>query len=165
MRPVLGSYHHLAIALSLGLFLVLALALNVASSAPLDTDPFVRTADGISVYLGVMPAAIVRGHPQGHPESTMHGGPPRSSIQRHIVVALFDARTFERIVDAEITATVEGVGHIGRTTKKLEPMDIAGAQTFGGYFPFEGRDRFTIHLDIKTTRQARPTVVEFSYET
>jgi hypothetical protein len=81
------------------------------------------------------------------------------------MVALFDAKTFERITDADVTATVEGMGHIGRTTKKLERMEIAEAPTFGGYFAFEGRDNFTIPLEIKTPRRTSPTIIESTYET
>lgn len=31
--------------------------------------------DGVAVYLGIVPAEIVRGHPREHPEGEMHGGP------------------------------------------------------------------------------------------
>ncbi|MEQ1863953.1 MAG: hypothetical protein ABL996_04800 [Micropepsaceae bacterium] len=80
-------------------------------------------------------------------------------------MALFDAKTFERITNADIATTVEGLGHVGRTTKKLERMDIAGAPTFGGYFPFQGSDKFTIRLEIKRAARTSPTIIEFTYET
>lgn len=152
------------------LFVVLGLALSLvlaagATAAELDDDPNVEIADGIAVYLGVMPAAIVRGHAESHPEATMHGGPPRTSYMRHVVVALFDAKTFERITEAEVTATVEGLGHVASTTKKLERMDIANAPTFGEYFPFQGRDRFTIRIEVKIAKRLKTVVVEFTYET
>ena len=144
----------------------LARALALAGAVTtLTSDPNFKTANGISVYLGVVPAAIVRGHPQSHPEAKMHGGPSQSSVERHVVIALFDGKTFERIIDANITATVEGLGHVGRTTKKLERMDIADAPTFGGYFPFAGVGKFTIRLEIRTPRRASPTIVEFAYQT
>lgn len=152
------------LAWSIGIWIAFA-ATAAAGSVTSSQDPNLRIADGIAVYLGVMPAEIVRGHPQTHPEATMHGGVPRGSFDRHVVIALFDAKTFERITDAEITATVEGLGHVGRTKKKLERMDIADAPTFGGYFSFQGRDKFTIRLEIRTLRRASATIVEFAYET
>lgn len=155
---------HRMLAWLLGILLSLTLNAAVGGAASND-DPNFKSANGISVYLGVIPAAMVRGHPQGHPEGTMHGGPPRSSSERHVMVALFDAKTFERITDANITATVESLGHLGRTTKKLERMDIADARTFGGYFPFVGGGKFTIRLEITTRRRASPTIIEFVYET
>jgi hypothetical protein len=147
------------------LVMLLCAGSHAAVAGVVNDDPNVEIADGIAVYLGVMPAAIVRGHAPTHVERTMHGGPPRSSAERHVVIALFDAKTFERITDAEVTASVEGLGHVGRTTKKLERMDIADAPTFGGYFSFQGVDKFTIRVEIKTAKRTKPTVVEFNYKT
>ncbi len=135
-----------------------------ASGAWADVLDNQQTVDGITVYLGVMPAAIIRGHPSQHPEATMHGG-PGSGWDRHVVVALFDARTFDRITDADITATVEGLGHVGRTTKKLERMVIADTVSFGGYFPFQGIDRYSIELKIKLANRPKEVTVAFRYET
>ena len=42
-------------------------------------DPPYKTAGGLAVYLGVVPAEIVKGHPPGHTEGAMHGGPPTTS--------------------------------------------------------------------------------------
>ena len=33
-----------------------------------------QAVDGVAIYLGVMPAQIIQGHPKGHPEARMHGG-------------------------------------------------------------------------------------------
>lgn len=53
-----------------------------------------RIVDDLAVYLGVLPAAIVRGHPKAHPETSMHDGAPGGAYhQYHVVVALFDARS------------------------------------------------------------------------
>jgi hypothetical protein len=158
---IVGSHCHRATVLSFVL-LLFTLVTGVANGAPF-SDPYSRTADGISVYLGVMPAAIIRGHPQQHPEATMHGG-PGSGWDRHVVIALFNAKTFERITDADVTATVEGLGHVGRVTKKLERMDIADAITFGGYFPFQGTDKYKIRVEIKIAGRDKPTIVTFDYD-
>ena len=59
--------------------------------------------DGMTIYLGVLPAELVRGHPTqlGDPKA-MHGGTLSYQASHHIVVALFDARTAARITDARI---------------------------------------------------------------
>ena len=49
------------------------------------TDDYMRTAGGLGVYLGVMPAELVKGQP------VMHGGVPAGRHEDHIVVAIFDA--------------------------------------------------------------------------
>jgi hypothetical protein len=150
------------LAAAIGIFAVAAFGL--AHQAAAQIDPSVKTVGGISAYLGVMPAAIVRGHPSAHPEVTMHGGVPSGRFERHVVVALFDAKTFVRITNADIEATVEGLGHTGSVTKKLERMDIADAPTFGGYFPFQGPDKYTVRLKINAHGYARSVIIEFTYD-
>ena len=59
-------------------------------------DDNYKTASGLAVYLGVLPAAMIQGHPRGHPEATMHGGVPSGRHSYHIVVAVFDATTGAR---------------------------------------------------------------------
>lgn len=158
---LVGSLFHRAAVLPL--VLSLALTMAAANGAPLNSDPYLRNADGIFVYLGVMPAAIVRGHPRQHPEATMHGGPGGVS-DRHVVIALFDAKTFERITDADVTATIEGLGHVARVKQKLERMDIADAVTFGQYFPFQGPDKYKIIVEVKIAGRDKPMIVTFDYD-
>ena len=35
-----------------------------------------KVADGVTIYLGVVPAEVVLGHPAEHPEGGMHKGGP-----------------------------------------------------------------------------------------
>jgi hypothetical protein len=46
----------------------------------------VELVDGLSVYFGVRPAEMIRGHLKEHPESQMHGGIPED-YRHHITVA------------------------------------------------------------------------------
>lgn len=148
---------------AIGIFALMALGFAHRASAQI--DPSVKSVGGISAYLGIMPAAIVRGHPSAHPEATMHGGAPSGKFERHVVVALFDAKTFARISNAEVVATVEGLGHAGSVTRTLERMDIADAPTFGGYFSFQGTDKFTVRLKITAPGYPGPVTIEFTYNT
>ena len=54
-----------------------------------DAASHYQTAAGMSAYIGVVPAKIVKGHPPGHPERSMHGGPPVKSNTYHLIVAGF----------------------------------------------------------------------------
>jgi hypothetical protein len=105
-----------------------------------------QVVDGVAVYFGMMPAELVRGHPQEHPEGQMHGGVPVG--ENHIMVALFEDKTGKRITRAELTATITGPGNF-KAEKKLEPMIIAGAVTFGNYFTMPGPGPYRIDLAIR----------------
>ena len=116
----------------------------------------VKVVDGVSIYLGIVPAEIVRGHPKEHPEGAMHGGAPTGGEQYHVMVALFDAKTGQRINNAEVTAKVAGM------EKKLEVMNIANAITYGNFFPMSGPGPFRIVVQIR--KPGEPRVVEALFD-
>lgn len=127
-----------------------------------DDAPY-KLAGGLAVYLGVVPAEIVKGHPSQHAEKTMHGGAPKGAHQYHIVAAVFDAATSARVSDASVTAQISGIGLSG-TKKKLDPMEIANTITYGAFFDLPGRDLYTIGLTIQRPGQAKPVSLEFNYD-
>ena len=93
----------------------------------------------------------------------MHGGVPRGGHQYHLVAAVFDAKTGERITDAAVTAQVSGLGLAG-PMQTLEPMTIAGTITYGGYFDLPGSDLYAIGLTIKRPGAAQPILLKFAYD-
>jgi hypothetical protein len=144
-------------------FMVLCLSLVPLNKAATAEDAAYKTAGGLAVYLGVVPAEIVKGHPSGHAERAMHGGTPPGRHQYHVVAALFDAATGARVSNASVTAQVSGVG-LSRSTKKLELMEIAGTTTYGEFFNFPGSDLYTIRLTIQREGDSRAVVLDFKYD-
>ncbi len=112
-----------------------------------------QTVGNVAIYLGLLPAPMILGHPPGHPEASMHGGRPASADQYHVIVALFDARNGERITHAEVRARVSEIGLAGEENK-LDPMEIAGTVTYGNYFRMAGCGPFRIRLDIRGPGEA-----------
>lgn len=90
----------------------IAVAMLVAVGVALANDGYL-TSDGVAVYLGIVPAAVVRGHPSGHTEGAMHGGAGSGRHQQHIVVAVFDAETGMRVENARVSVRIAGLGEIG----------------------------------------------------
>lgn len=81
-----------------------------------------KTVGGLTVYLGVVPAEIVKGLPASSTtERPMHGRIPKGPHEYHLVAAVFDATGGTRISDAIVTAQVSGLGLSG-SKMKLEPM-------------------------------------------
>ena len=134
-----------------------------SASAAFAADATFREAGDFAVYLGVAPAAIVKGHPVGHVERQMHDGVPAGRHEYHVVIAILDRVSGERINDAQVTATISGEGHVGGSPIKLEPMEIADTMTYGNFVALPGRDRYTIAVAIRRPGQSRPTEVTFSY--
>ena len=124
----------------------LAALLWLAAGANAEERGYRQVVDGVAIYFGILPAELVRGHPPQHPESEMHGGTPVG--ENHIMVALFDDKTGRRISGAEVTARVAG-DRDPDIRKKLEPMVIAGAHSFGNYFYMTGPGPYRIRLSIR----------------
>lgn len=151
-------------------------AIFAATLTPADTRDH-QTADGLTVYIGVMPAEVVK---EEHP--AMHGGVPAASDEYHVVVAIFDAGNGERVADATVTATVFGPGNtllygqrhlspwgtrplsemLPRTP--LEPMAIARTVTYGEFFILPKPATYTFQLTIARPGKAKPVVMNFAYD-
>lgn len=122
-----------------------------------------KTNGGLTVYLGVVPAEIVKGPSPHSAEKPMHGRVPRGAHEYHVVAAVFDAATNARVSDAAVTAQVSGLGLSGGS-KKLEPMEIAGTTTYGAFFDLPGRDLYTVKLTVERTGTVRPAIFQFKYD-
>ena len=133
--------------------------LGAAPAAAYAAENF-RSIRGFAIYLGVLPAQLVQGHATDHPESKMHGGRPRRQSQQHIVVAVFDALTGARIEDAVVTAKVAESGR-AVAQKRLEPMLIAGAMSYGNYFAMPANG--TYRIDVRVVRPATGKTVDATF--
>jgi len=122
-----------------------------------------RTIGGLTVYLGVVPAEIVRGPSPHSAERPMHGRILRGPHEYHVIVAIFDAATGARISDATVIAQVSGLGLAG-TKQKLDPMEIAKTVTYGAFFHLPGRDLYTVKLAVERSGGNRPVTVNFKYD-
>jgi hypothetical protein len=101
----------------------------VALTASAATSEYEKHADGLVVYLGVLPAQLLRGPSDGH-LATMHGGPPSGGASHHLVVAIYDERTGKPLDNATVEATVVPLG-MGATRRALERMRIAETISYG----------------------------------
>jgi hypothetical protein len=93
----------------------------------------------------------------------MHGGVPIGPHQYHVLAAMFDSASGARLSNAIVTAQISGLGLSG-ARQKLEPMEISGTTTYGGYFNLPGRDLYTVRLIIERPGAAQAVVVDFKYD-
>ncbi len=114
-----------------------------------------QQVDGMDVYLGVMPAQLTREHPG------MHGSRVDRGHSYHILVALFDSKTRERITDARVKATVSLIG-MGGSTRTLEPMRDEPL-SYGNYFTLHEPELYRIKVDIRRGDSKHISVAEFIF--
>lgn len=120
-----------------------------------------KTVSGLTAYLGMIPAQVIKGHSWQHPEVQAHGGPRRGEHVYHLVIAIFDTASGARVEDAKVTARVSSLGLVG-PTRALEPMKIADTVTYGDYFNLPGRGRYRI--DVAVDRSQGTVRFEFAYD-
>ena len=125
-----------------------------------ETGSLHQAVAGVEIYLGVVPAAMVRDHPRQHPEGRMHGGTTGRGY--HVMVALFEAKTGARITDAQVGARLVSSTQSAPETK-LEPMTIAGAQTYGNYFDMAPGGSYRIDVSIRRPGVAEPIHATFHW--
>jgi hypothetical protein len=121
-------------------------ALFLSSTFAADSSQH-KIVEGVAIYIGVIPAELIKGYPKAHPESEMHGGVPVSEAQYHIVLALFDAKTVARITNAKVTTKLSDSG-VQAAKKTLEPMLIANTISYGNYFQLSGQGEHRIQIEI-----------------
>ena len=142
--------------------LLAALAFALALSGSARADDHSRTVGGYTVYLGIVPAEVVKGHKPGHPERQMHGGLPYRRGQQHIMVVILETTSGNRITDARVVARVSETG-LAPMQKPLEPMGIAGAMSFGNYFPMRGPGPYSIKVTFELPAVNQKLETEFRY--
>ena len=133
---------------------------NEVSKLPRDE----QTVGGITIDLGVMPAALVQGHSMGPGAPGAASGAAQNPAAHHIVVALFDATTGGRITDARIRAGVGDRSYNHEPDQWLAEMPVNGMMTYGGYFPMGQEGLWRIHLEIYRPGVANPIEANFAYE-
>jgi hypothetical protein len=134
------------------------LILGFPDSATADDSPRHQMIDHMDIYLGVMPSELVLGHPAMH-----HATPPRKH-RYHVLVALFDSKTGNRITNAEIKARITGLGGFSSKEKKLESMHVADAPSYGSYFFMPDPGMYRIQLEIRRPDSKRTSTAEFMFE-
>jgi len=124
-----------------------------------------QTTGGITIYLGVVPAEIVEGHPVASGDAQApHGGTRAGRNSHHVVVALFDSRTGARITDARVRAGFGRRAGEHEPLRDLEPMEINGKMSYGGFFLLQETRGTRVHLEIRRDSRSRPVTAAFAYD-
>ena len=143
-----------------GLALASGILLGTTTAAA-QTD-YRKVVGGFSIYLGIVPAEIVKGHAQPHPEANMHGGAKASRDTHHVMVSIIDDKSGKQVSDAAVEARVGEIG-LASVKKKMEPMKIADSMTYGNYFPMIGRGLFKIDVEIRLPTESRQLKAVFYF--
>ena len=117
-----------------------------------------KVVDGVSVYLGVLPAEIIEG-----PEATrMHDGLPIGQFRYHVTVAVFN-ESGKRLEQARISVRL--ATHKNKTEFKiLEEMKFNNKLVYGNYFTLPVSGPYRIEVIINHPHYPKPIKTEFQYQ-
>ncbi len=138
-----------------------AILATVAGQTRADHSEYHKVVGGVVIDFGVASRHVIEDQANTH-LGRMHGGVPAGRKYHHFMVALFDEQTGNRITDAEVTAKVREVG-LAWQRKKLEPMEIAGAMTYGNYFYLPSNATYRMQLEIRRPGVARVIKTQLEY--
>ena len=149
-RGLLRQLHHASL-----------LLLSLCATAAIAASSLSKVVDGVTIYVGIVPAQIIRGQPMDHASGAMHGGAIKGE-QYHVLVVLLDAKTGQRIVDADVEARVAEYGKAGPAVT-LGLMKVAESVTYGNYIDLPGSGPFRIDLKIRRPNVSQVIQAQFEH--
>lgn len=138
-----------------------ALAAKATIAAAFNSSQSIRL-DGMVLYYGIVPAEILRDHPLGHEERTMHADASQDKATHHLVISIFDEKTRKRVTDAVVTASVGELG-MSVQNRKLEMMSLGSAVTYGNFFEMPKPGRYEIVVNVRRLSDIKAATVRFEY--
>ena len=154
----------MAKAFRIALFSILFACTLAVFAAPVSGDHVGQsiTVDGMSVHLGLMPAEVLRQHPEWYPEHEQSEIPSGKDFY-HVMLALFDNSTGERITNAVVEARVSPLGLSG-PKRALVPTRVGDTTTYCNYFRLSPSDTYVIQAVVRRPDVSRASNVRFVLE-
>lgn len=138
------------------------LVFNLATAEAVDPDDAFRRAGGLPIYLGVVPAAVIRGHPLEHYGRGLHGSAPQDRHAHHLLVGVLDGAIGERVPAASVTASARGLQHT--PASPMEPMIVGDGIAYGGFTTLPVRAFYRIEIEVVPGEDASPVRVVFPHQ-
>lgn len=127
---------------------LLAVCAALAACSPRAEDGASQVVGGLKLDYGlVKPAPGLP--PASHPDPAMHGPPPADPNAYHVVLSVADAKTGQRITDAQAEMGISGPGHPGAGSVRMEPMTVNGQLTYAGYVVLPAKGPYQLRFQVR----------------
>lgn len=163
MIKIGAGARHIAISLAAAALTATPLTAPNASAAVVESG---KTVDDLTIYPGVVPAAITRSHLREHVGEVSPTSARRAGLHDvHVVAAIFNKTSGQRLSGLDVTARL--VGRRAGWSIPLRPMTANGALTYGGFTSMGVDEEVSITIAVKRPsrgRRPRLTTATFTYE-
>jgi cytochrome c5 len=119
-------------------------SLKPRDSAPAQRDANHKRVGGLDIYMGITLAAAGKG-------------------QYYVVISLHDAASNAFIKDAQVDARASNAV-TGGQTKKLEPVTVNAAPSYGNSFRMEGKEPYTITVRVRRAGEDGRLETSFAFK-
>jgi len=115
-------------------------------------DPRHKSARGIEIYLGIVPAESAPVKQSG----------PSGKGYYYVTISLHDSATRAEIRDAQVEARVSNP--LSGESRKLDVVTAKDAVSYGSFFRMPGKDSYAIAVKIRRAGSAAPTEATFEFK-
>ena len=122
----------------------------------------VRTVGGTEIYLGVLPAEILRSYPKDSAERSMHGGVPGGPGHYHVNVSVIDEKSKAPIAGAKVEVKIDEPG-MSSETKALMPIATSGVPSYGNYVKLKGKTQYVFTVKVHRSDSPQPLEARFEH--
>ncbi len=133
-----------------------------AATTPVKPAGNFKTVGGTEIYLGLLPAELLRSFPKDSAERSMHGGVPSGSGYYHMNVSLIDAATKAPIPGAKVEVKIDEPG-LSSDTKSLQPVTANNTPSYGNYIKLKGKTQYVFTVKVQKPDAPQPIEVKFEH--
>jgi cytochrome c5 len=135
---------------------------GAAAAEPAKPTGNVKTVGGTEIYLGVLPAEVLRSFPKDSVERSMHGGVPSGSGHYHVNVSVLDAATKAPIAGARVEIKIDERG-LSTETKSLLPITTSSIPSYGNYIKLKGKTQYIFTVKVQKPGSPQPLEAQFDH--
>lgn len=127
------------------------------TTAPAKRAGNFKVVGGMEIYLGFLPAEVLRAYPKDSAERSLHGGVPSGSSYYHVNVSLFDRASKTPVAGAKVGLRVARLNGTG-VSKTLEPITLNNVPAYGQYVRLSRNTQYVVTVRVQTS--GMPLAVE-----
>ena len=134
-----------------------------AATAPARPAGNFKAVGGTEIYLGLLPAEVLRSYPKDSVERTMHGGVPGGAGHYHINVSVVDVASKAPIAGAKVEIKIEDQG-ISSETATLQPITFNNIPSYGNYIKLRRKTPYLFTVKVQKPGSAHAIEAKFEHQ-
>ena len=133
------------------------------SASPAKSAGNFKAVGGMEIYLGFVPAEVLRAYPQESAERSLHGGVPSGAGYFHVNVSLFDRTSKTPVAGAEVRLRIALLNGTG-VSRTLEPVTLNSVPGYGNYVRLRRNTQYVMTVRVQKSDAPRAVEARFYHK-